>query len=267
MENFFDKISIKPAHHYILHSSFSAIKSNTSYDNAETFLLDLMSAITPYGSLIMPTFTYNFVKKDNSHEIYEKFTSKSWTGYLTEYFRELPYVYRTSAPTHSFAVWGDVLNYIDKYDNPKSPLGKESLMDWLTKTPNTHILLLGVDFRSLSYGHYLEVTAPVPYANIFCWDYMNILPKAESIEGIFDLIEVPGCSQSFNSFQNFLEENNIIKPIYFNKLKIYNLEVKTIYEYGIKYFCKNYKFLLCPQGKCKACDERYAKLDKLSWTW
>lgn len=256
MQNFFTEIGLKPEAHYLVHSSFKQIKNNTSYNDALSFLMDMMNIITPYGSIIMPTFTYNFVKKDQSHNIYEKFTSQCWTGYLANEFMQLPYVYRTSSPSHSFAVWGEVLNHIDNYDNPKSPLGKDSIMHWLTNQQNTYILMLGVDFTSLSYGHYLEVVAPTPWANIFCWSYMDILPQSESIEGIFDLIEVPGCSQSFISFENFLLENNFIKPIYFNNLKIYNIKVELLYKTGIEFFRTQYKNLLCKYTSCKACDER-----------
>jgi aminoglycoside N3'-acetyltransferase len=261
MENLLDFTGIKKNHHYLIHSSFKSIKDNTEYKVPQDFIFALMERMTPEGSIIMPTFTYNFVKKDKTHQIFEKFTSPSWTGYLTDFFRELPYVYRTSSPTHSFAVWGKVIEIIDNYDNPKSPLGKDSLMDWLANTPNTHIIMFGVDFRSLSFGHYLEVVAKVPWYNTFCWDYMNIEPKSEDIFGIYDLIEVPGCSQSFNNFENYLLENNIIEKKYYNNLLVYNLEVNTLLHHGMQYFNENYKNLLCLPNRCATCDERRKKLN------
>ncbi len=54
------------------------------------------------GTLLMPTFTYSFCKK----EIFDVRHTPSTVGILTEYFRTYPGVSRTNHPIFSFAVMG-----------------------------------------------------------------------------------------------------------------------------------------------------------------
>ena len=60
-----------------------------------------------------------------------------------------------------------------------------------------YVLMLGTDFSSLTYGHYIEIQAKVPWFDFSPWDYLNVLPIGVSIKGEQKLKEIPGCAKSF----------------------------------------------------------------------
>ena len=259
-EQFFKSIGIKNSQNIIVHSSFREIRQAFPDSKIETMIQALKNIITADGSIIMPAFTYCFKKSDNDYDIFDRKNSPSKVGAVSEVFRKSENVIRTSSPTHSFSLWGRVTLEIKKNNSPASPLGKNSVLDWLTNRDRAFALLMGVDFTSLSYCHYLEVKAPVPWANISPWDYMNVEKKGVSPDGEQKLKDIPGCSKAFKNFEQYLLNKNIIKPFNYRQLSGYFIPIKKLYNHGMLYFRKNREALLCPSGTCQACDTRREKL-------
>lgn len=251
-----EKVGVGKAHHLVFHASYRKIRSAFPGLTIKNLLETLQNLLTPAGSLIIPTFTYCFKKKSGSSKIYSPELTASEVGAVSECFRQMPEVIRTSSPTHSFALWGKVSLEI-LFDNcPVSPLGNGSVLEWITHQPQSYILCMGTDFSTMSYCHYLEIQARVPWADVFPWDFMGIEKKGISITGEQNLIEVPGCSKSFINFEKYLLQNNFISSYQHSHLSIYYIPVKLLYEQGMIYFKENYSDLLCEPGKCHACDVR-----------
>lgn len=239
----------------IMHSSYKKIRNAFGPVSIEEIIESLEDIITPCGSLIMPAFTYCF-KKEEGGEIFNPLYSRSKVGAISEKFRNTPGVIRTSSPTHSFSLWGKAAKEISHLNSPISPLGKGSVLDWIADQQNSYILMPGTDFSSLSFCHYLEVMAEVPWYNYSPWEYMGVLPFGISQNGEQELIEIPGCSNSFVSFERFLLDKGKIEKIICNDLESYVINVRTLLEEGIPYFKKYPQTLLCPEGSCRACDSR-----------
>lgn len=260
IKNFLQKIGFKEAQHVLIHSSFKQIKSLLGDISIIDFVDGLKSTVTESGSILMPTFTYCFKKKNESYEVFSNEKSASKVGAVTEVFRNSKDVIRTSSPTHSFALWGKVTEFIDSSNNPQSPLGKESPMDWFANHPNSFLAMLGTDFQSFTLGHYLEVAAAVPWSDISPWDHLGVEKMGASINGETRLKEVPGCSKSFVNFEKYLLNNKFITLNKINNFNYYFFPVKSILDVSINYFKNNYTELLCKKYTCKACDERREKL-------
>ena len=241
----------------MMHAAFRQIRTAFPKLTMSELFSSVQEFITMDGSLIMPAFTYCFKKSDGGYDTFEPDISASRVGAVSENFRTLSGVIRTSSPTHSFCLWGEIQNHIPKNNSPDSPLGKGSVLHWLAENENTFFLLLGTDFNSLSFGHYLEITAPVLWAGQSCWKHLNVENSGVSIHGEQPLIEVPGCSKSFRNFETFLLENDIIQPAIHNQLKSYFISAVLLLEEGLPYFRRNPEQLLCPLGECRACDERW----------
>ncbi len=243
----------------IVHASFKKIISSFPGIRPEEVINILKYVITTSGSIMFPTFTYCYKKLNLNSEIFDRQNSKSKVGLLSEYFRASEGVKRTSSPTHSFALWGKILKEMGNENSPLSPLGDESVLDWLTKSDNSFVLLLGTDFTKLTYGHYLEIKAKVPWYNYFPWNYLNLLPIGVSTEGETNLIEIPGCSKGFINFEQYLLNQNLISKHIYNELDGYLINIQSLYQHGIKYFTNNFERLLCPKNTCPACESRRAK--------
>lgn len=260
LKEFIKYLGIKSGSHLLIHSSIRQIRSVVPEFWALDFIKAIAEEVTSRGSIIMPTFTYNFKRSLGRTEKFDRETSESKVGDLTEVFRNKKDVIRTSSATHSFALWGMVKDNIYSDNSPTSPLGEDSVLEWLSNTENSYILLLGTDFKALSYGHYLENVAKVPWYNISPWDHLNVLPIGVSTTGEQKLLEVPGCAKSFVNFEKYLVSIGLIKFNKINSFGFYLIPVQTLYQTGLLYFKKYHEELLCKKNTCLACDERRMKL-------
>ncbi|AFH48740.1 Aminoglycoside N3'-acetyltransferase [Ignavibacterium album JCM 16511] len=252
------QIGLRERQNIIIHSSFKGISASFPV-SPDAVINSLKDIVTSNGSIIFPTFTYFFKKSAGDYEIFDREISKSKVGLLSETFRLSKGVIRTSSPTHSFALWGKIKNDIDETNSPESPLGKESVLEWLTHQQNSFVLILGTDFSSLSYGHYLEVAAKVPWFDFSPWDYLNVLPIGVSTNGEQKLKEIPGCAKGFVKFEKYLLDKNLINKQEYKSLSSYFINIQLLFNEGMKYFQTHYDKLLCPIGSCKACDSRRRK--------
>ncbi|ENB4015410.1 aminoglycoside N(3)-acetyltransferase [Campylobacter upsaliensis] len=108
------------------------------------------------GTLIMPTFTYDFCKGRD----FDKKNHKSTMGVLTEFFRLQEGVLRSDDPIYSFAIWG-----ADKGDflSPTPTCFSENCVyDILTKKDGK-IVLLGTNIVGYTFTHFIEERARVSY--------------------------------------------------------------------------------------------------------
>lgn len=256
---YLNTLGLSNKQHLIVHSSFKKIYRAFNSITPEKIIKDLKDLITKDGSIILPAFTYCFKKSTDNYEIFDSVNSKSKVGLISEIFRQSEDVIRTSSPTHSFSLWGSVTKFFDERNSPESPLGNGSVLEWLTNQPNSFVLILGTDFSSLSYGHYLEVVAKIPWYNYSPWDYMNVLPIGVSTKGEQKLKEIPGCAKGFINFEKYLIENNLLKIYEYKGLSSYFISIKLLFDEGMTYFTKNYDKLLCLENSCQACDSRRRK--------
>ena len=258
---FLQDVGVSENQHIILHPSFRKIRNAFPRITIGGVLRTIQESVTPEGSLIMPAFTYSYTKTDGSHEVFDRINSISKTGIISEYFRQRPGVVRTCSPTHSFSLWGKIAREISYENNPESPLGQGSVMEWMAVKKNSYVLLAGTDFSSLTFAHYLEVKAPVPWADISPWEYMGVLPEGDSVAGKIKLKELPGCSKSFIRFEQYLLQERMIVPYWCEDIRTLFIPVQLLMEKGLPWFRKNYYELLCPAGTCQACDYRRKMLE------
>lgn len=262
IKNFSDylyQLNLSNTINIIVHSSFKRINSAFPRTTPNDVIENLKGIVTSSGSIIFPTFTYCFKRSSGDFEVFDRLKSKSKVGLLSEVFRLSDRVIRTSSPTHSFALWGKITNDIDEQNSPESPLGKGSVLEWMTNNPDSYVLMLGTDFSSLTYGHYLEVEAKIPWYDFSPWDYMNVLPVGVSINGEKKLKEIPGCAKSFINIEKYLIEKKLIKKCECGGLSSYFISIKLLYDEGMNFFPNHYDRLLCPQDICPACDSRRRK--------
>ncbi len=243
----------------LVHASFEQIKRAFPQITPAEIIDSFKKTVTRSGSIIFPTFTYCFKKSVHNYEVFDPENSRSKVGLLSETFRLSDGVKRTASPTHSFSVWGKATGAILETNSPQSPLGKESVLEWLTLTPNSFVLMLGTDFSSLSYGHYLEIESKIPWCNFSTWEHLNVLEVGVSIQGEMGLKEIPGCSKSFVNFEKYLVREKLIVQNIYNGLKSYLISIEKLHSEGVKYFNNNFQNLLCSKGECKACDSRRQK--------
>ncbi len=260
-ENILEKLlGISNGHSIIHHGSWRAIRQALGDElDLDEWFGALEERLGMDGSLVVPTFTYCFKRSQGDYEIFDPGRSQAKIGALADAFWRHPEVIRTASPTHSFAIWGAITRDISADNSPTSPLGRGSVLDWLAYQENSYILLAGVDFSSLSFGHYLEVLASVPWVDYSPWEYMHVLPIGASVHGDQPLCEIPGCAKGFLELQKEMEQQGLIQPILINSVNFFYIPIKCLLDFGIQFFRENAFRLLCPAETCVPCDARRRK--------
>ncbi|TFG96586.1 MAG: AAC(3) family N-acetyltransferase [Calditrichales bacterium] len=250
-------MGIENGMHLLVHSSYRNIRKAFPGILIPQIIDALCTATGPTGSVIMPAFSYCFRKTSGETEIFDRLKTPARVGAIAQVFRTWPGAVRTSSPTHSFTLWGQAARYIPATNNPVSPLGKNSVPDWLHTRQDARIVMLGTDFNALSFGHFIEVATPVSWAHFSPWNHLGVQAIGVSVSGEIPLIELPGCSKSFVHFEDYLVKNEIISRQKHKGLGAYLIPVPLLFEHGLRYFQSYPDTLLCPQGSCAACDERW----------
>ncbi len=254
---YFRSLGIQEGQHILLHAAYRKIRQVFADYPIELFLKILINRIGEQGSLIMPAFSYNFRRENYPDDCFDRLKSPSRVGAVSETFRNMPNVIRTSGPTHSFCLWGQAAAEIGIENSPESPLGKGSTLEWLASQDNGYVTMIGVNFTAFSFGHYLEQLAPVPWHDYSPWEHLRVQPVGISTTGEQSLRELPGCSQSFTRFEQFLIEEGLIEPHQEGSLCAYHIPVRTLLDSGLLFLRDRPQDLLCDPGSCQACDERW----------
>ena len=156
-------LGVEPGDILFIHSSFKSI--GPVEGGAETVVGALENAVGPEGLILMPSF--NLV--DKRAETWNIETTPSTVGWLTEFFRRMPGTYRSDHYSHSVAARGKVAKDFvaghlncEGYKSPwdREPWGKtygsQSPM-YKAYQADGKILMLGVDYNSSTYIHFVEV--------------------------------------------------------------------------------------------------------------
>jgi len=118
----------------------------------------LIEKVGKNGTIIMPTFNFDFCKGEDFNV--QKTTSN--VGTLTEYFRKNVSTHRsTSPPYHSVCAKG---HHAESISNIRSltSFGFDSVFQFLLDI-NAKYLLIGVGFDAVPSFHWLEQNVEVPY--------------------------------------------------------------------------------------------------------
>lgn len=133
-------------------------------DLTRIFIQIFLDTVGPDGTLIFPTFTFDFCKTG----VFDLTGSPSEMGILSEAARLWPDSIRTHHPIYSFAIIGHDKQQFLAADNTTC-FGKHSFFELLhnmnLKTHLVKFITLGVDYPPsvVTYIHYLEEKAGVPY--------------------------------------------------------------------------------------------------------
>jgi aminoglycoside 3-N-acetyltransferase len=118
----------------------------------------LQTAVGEQGSLLLPTLPFlgTALEYVQSGRLTDINRTPSQMGLLTEIFRRLPGVTRSIHPTHPVAAWGNRATELTaNHYKALTPCGRNSPFHRLLEVDGK-ILLAGVDFRTMTFFHYVE---------------------------------------------------------------------------------------------------------------
>ncbi len=190
------RIGVKSGDKLVLHSSFKSLQfDGTPAEACEAF----MDCVTEKGTLMMVTHTYCFKNKPDAEKIYDRTTTRSEVGAMSDAFFRLPGVLRSLHPTHSVAAWGGgAQEYLAGHHRGEA-MGKTSPLHKIFQE-DCKILMVGCSLTSCTAFHVAEFLAEVPYLTVHydpSWgreaDFLDEL----GVRTTYHFHTVPGCSHGF----------------------------------------------------------------------
>ena len=236
----------------IVHASFSPCKAEGL--TPEGVIAMLEDQLGPEGTLIMPCFTYSYIKRPKIVPFDKDTTPGSGMGILSETFRKLPGVIRSSNPTYSVAAWGKHAYDVTEGSKLDAGLSFGSSYEKALKL-GTRILLLNVGNNRNSMLHYAEAASGIPYNDIphrESWGRTALTAKGEmQLNGIF-----PACSVNFKRFDDvFVREGIAVKLG-----NSYLIDGPAMVDYIIKQMQRVPDIMLCDDPECEPCVRRRQRL-------
>ena len=154
------KIGINKGDKLLVHSSYKSL--GYVEGGIETVVEAFKTAVGEEGTLMFPTFTYDYVNMENP--VFDIKKTPSCVGMIPEVFRKSEGVVRSLHPTHSLAVWGkDKEYYIANHHDDDNCLDVNSPI-YKLMLGGGKILHIGCGLGHNTILHGLEIYCKVPYA-------------------------------------------------------------------------------------------------------
>jgi hypothetical protein len=141
-----------------------------------------MEVLTPEGTLLMPSFNHGVAFEPGAPGVYDPRQTPTINGAIPDCFWRMPGVERSLDPTHPIAAWGkNAKRYTEHHHRtltmgPQSPLG-------LLHEDDGYGLLLGVDYRTNTFHHVVEMTTRAPCLGQRSEAYSVQLPDGRRVMG------------------------------------------------------------------------------------
>lgn len=137
----------------------SAYKSLGGVEGGPQTVIDaLLELLTAEGTLIMPTFNFDF----NKGHPWDVRSTPSQMGILTELVRQDPRARRVFHPIYSFAIIGKLADFLTR-ERYKSSYERKSLFGKL-RDVDGKIMIIGLDYtHSFTFVHHVEELEGVDY--------------------------------------------------------------------------------------------------------
>jgi aminoglycoside 3-N-acetyltransferase len=140
----------------LVHSSYKSLGGVEG--GPQTVIDALLDVLTPEGTLIMPTFNFNF----NKGEPWDVLNTPSHMGAITELVRTNPASRRVFHPFYSFAILGKLKDELTRV-RYKDSYGVDSIFMQLRKL-NAKIMIIGLSYtHSMTFFHHVEQMEGVDY--------------------------------------------------------------------------------------------------------
>ena len=188
--------------------------TDVDIDNKDTYCQSLYECfdnvinINDKGTLVVPTFTHDYVRVKKSFILEE---TKSEVGIFSEYVRTLDGTLRTLHPINSVSIRG---NYKDVFsDISTSGYGLNSFFDIFSKLNNSKIVYFGAGIDHSTYVHHIEHMIGVSYVYNKAYFEPEVIVNNKKIEKpFFNSVRYleKGIEADYSNLQKVLIEKKLI---------------------------------------------------------
>ena len=233
---------MSPGDLLIVHSSLSSFGHVAG--GADAVARTLLDAVSPDGTVFVPTYTYARVQFDPG-------TSPSFDGAITEAVRRMPGAVRSKHPTHSMAGVGPAAaEVLAGHEALTSPFGPDSPI-WRLWQRDAKVLLIGVDHRANSMIHVAEESLNLPYLNRT--RVAQVVRPGAAVEEV--TLRRPGCSAGFNKIDASLRRGSKVLQAKVGDASLVLVRARDVVAAAEAMLRADPAALLCDRPACERCAE------------
>ncbi len=242
----------------LVHSSLKSL--GRVQGGAWTVIEALAEIIRPGGTLVMPTFSYSFIRGEGDDRYmeyppYHPLRTPSRVGAITEFFRFYPGVIRSEHPTHSVAALGKKADLIVFSHSPKdspfarnSPFGKMAEIDaW--------IMFLGCGLGPNSTLHAVEDWLDMPYMTR-CLAEAVLIDEKNNLRTVEFAKEPRGHRSFYQSDSDFIKklmEKEVFRVGKVCRASVYLAKMRKMIRSVLEILIDNPAAMLCDNVDCEFC--------------
>lgn len=211
----------------LVHSSF---KSFGGVEGGPQTVIDaLLEVLGAEGTLIMPTFNFDFCKG----EPWDVRTTPSHMGAITNLVRENPAAKRVFHPIYSFAVLGKHAEFLTK-ERYKSSYGANSLFAKLRHLDGK-IMVIGLLYNdSMTFFHHVEEMEGVDYRYVKEFTGLVTDEEGHTYKDTFTMLVrdiKQGVQTRVDPMGDLMEEAGVITVRKIGESKVCLMKTNEVYEF------------------------------------
>ena len=231
-----------------VHCSLKAIGAETQ---AETLIGALRDAVSEDGTLMFPTFT------SRQEDYFDPDNTPSVVGVVTEVFRKMPGTLRSKHPRHPVAAQGPLAHQLlDGHENAVGPCGLDTPFERHARMGG-QLLLIGVDFDTLTLLHTAEAILELPYLSDFKGKYLDKNGKVQYIM----MHQIPGGHRGgVHSFEKVFRQRDLISYGSIGNARTMLMDAGPALDTMIELLRGDPAAALCPGDYCGDCVDFKAKI-------
>jgi aminoglycoside 3-N-acetyltransferase len=235
----FQAIGLHAGDTLLVHSSY---KSFGGVDGGPQTVIDaFLEVLGPEGTLVMPTFNFNFCKG----KPWDVRTTRSQMGAMTNMVRERPDAKRIFHPIYSFAIVGKHAEFLTK-DRYKSSYEKDSVFGKLREVDGK-IMVIGLAYNdSMTFFHHVEELEGVDYR--YLKDFTGLITDeaGNTYEDTFQML-VRDIEQGVHTMVDpmgaLMEEAGVITVGKIGAAKVSLMNANEVYDFTAREMRRDPKLL------------------------
>ena len=233
LEKIFDQIDIMRGDKILVNSSvvklMIELKKNNKIFDANLIIDLLINKIGPNGTLMFPTFNWDYCKGEDFHY----YKTQSRTGSLSNFALQRKDFKRTKNPIYSFAVTGKDKDYICNL-NHNSCFDLNSPFGYLIKNHGKN-LFIGIDYKEgFTFDHVAEEAVGVNYRYFknFSGFYVDKFQKRKNVNYKMYVrnLSLNVVTAIDEKFDKILNKNNAYKKKIINGISFILIDINKAYE-------------------------------------
>jgi aminoglycoside 3-N-acetyltransferase len=217
----------------------------------------ILDVLGPEGTLMVPTFSYSYDKREVAEAFDRRTTPSCNNGVLADAVWKRTDSHRSEHPAYSVAAVGARAEEMTRDHPIEQPVGEGSPLHRLVQR-NGHVLLLGVGQEKNTLVHTAEALSGVGYTLVpfkESWG-RSVRVKTPRGEVLIPQREFSGCSFGFPVLEPVLKRKGYLRTGLVGQARCQFMRAQDLVNTVFEVLRNQPDFLLCHRAECEACTNR-----------